>query len=151
MSRPLDIRTATAEDREWAALLMSRSDPWITLGRRLEHCQQACRRQGTIMFVACAESQRCGFALLHERGVAGSPYLASIAVAPEWRSRGVGAALIARAEDHFRPCARHMFLCVSSFNPRARALYERLGYRPVGELPDYLIDGASELLMCKRL
>jgi RimJ/RimL family protein N-acetyltransferase len=36
-----------------------------------------------------------------------------------------------------------MFLCVSSFNPRARALYERSGYRFVGELPDYVVDGHS--------
>lgn len=43
------------------------------------------------------------------------------------------------------------FLCVSSFNPRARALYERLGYELIGELKDFVIDGASELLMRKRL
>jgi ribosomal protein S18 acetylase RimI-like enzyme len=54
-------------------------------------------------------------------------------------------------EQYFRPSARHLFLCVSSFNPRARALYERVGFRAVGELPDYFIEGASEILMCKRL
>ena len=147
----LTIRNATDEDREWAARLMSRNDPWITLGRRLEQCQLACRRPDSIMFVAVDDGERCGFALLHERGVAGSPYLASIAVDEAWRGRGVGTDLLAWCEDHFRPRARHLFLCVSSFNPRARALYERLGYRQVGELPDYLIDGASEILMHKRL
>jgi len=40
---------------------------------------------------------------------------------------------------------------VSSFNPRARALYERLGYEMIGELKDYLIEGASELLMRKTI
>ncbi len=44
-----------------------------------------------------------------------------------------------------------MFLCVSSFNGRARALYERHGYRTVGELADYVVDGLSEILMVKRL
>jgi [ribosomal protein S18]-alanine N-acetyltransferase len=63
----------------------------------------------------------------------------------------VGAFLLAACEQHFRPTSHHFFLCVSSFNARARAFYERHGYAKVGELPDYLIDGASEILMHKRL
>ena len=34
---------------------------------------------------------------------------------------------------------------------RALALYRRLGYTQVGELPDYFIAGASELLLHKRI
>ena len=64
--------------------------------------------------------------------------------------RGVGSALLRFAEQRY-PEARHIFLCVSSFNPRARQLYERVGYRQVGELPDYIIDGHSELILHKRL
>ena len=30
-------------------------------------------------------------------------------------------------------------------------LYYRLGYKRVGELPDYVVDGHSELLLMKRL
>jgi len=33
----------------------------------------------------------------------------------------------------------------------ARAFYERLGFRAVGEFQDYIIEGASEILMHKRL
>jgi len=47
--------------------------------------------------------------------------------------------------------ARDVFLCVSSFNSRAHALYNRLGYELVGELNDFVIAGASELLLRKRL
>jgi [ribosomal protein S18]-alanine N-acetyltransferase len=54
-------------------------------------------------------------------------------------------------ESYSRPAARHLFLCVSSFNTSARRLYERCGYSAVGALPDYVIDGASEILMHKRL
>lgn len=55
------------------------------------------------------------------------------------------------AENLFREEARHLFLCVSSFNARARSFYERRGYQAVGELEDYVIEGASEILMHKRL
>ena len=44
-----------------------------------------------------------------------------------------------------------MFLCVSSFNTRARALYERLGYQVVGELRDYVVRGHSEWLLRKSV
>jgi [ribosomal protein S18]-alanine N-acetyltransferase len=40
-------------------------------------------------------------------------------------------------------------VCVSSFNPGARRLYERLGYAYIGELPDYLVAGHAELLFRK--
>jgi ribosomal protein S18 acetylase RimI-like enzyme len=82
--------------------------------------------------------------------VAGSPYVASVAVAPEARGRGAGTALMEFAERRW-PEARHLFLCVSSFNAGARRLYERLGFRAVGTLENYVIEGAGETLMHKRL
>ncbi len=131
---------------------MAKSDPWIRLGRGYEECLAACQPHlDTLLLIARDDDTACGFALLHERGVAGSPYLVSIGVAEAYRGRGIGSRLLAHAEAHFRPRARHMFLCVSSFNDGARRLYERLGYVRVGELPDYVIDGASEILMHKRL
>ena len=151
MASDLHMAAADADDRDWAARLMARSEPWITLGRTLDTCRLVCRNLDYLVFVARRSEIRCGFALLHPRGVVGSPYLATIAVDDAYRSQGIGTELIEFVEDYFRPHARHMFLCVSSFNPRAKALYERVGYRQVGELVDYLIDGASEYLMHKRL
>jgi ribosomal-protein-alanine N-acetyltransferase len=148
----ITIADATEADRSWAARLMAGSDPWLRLGRGFEECLASCQLgPGTHLFIARDDEAPCGFALLRARGLAGSPYLASIAVDPEHRGRGVGTALLDHAEAFFRPCARHVFLCVSSFNDRARRLYERRGYVQVGELPDYIIDGASEILMHKRL
>jgi ribosomal protein S18 acetylase RimI-like enzyme len=62
----------------------------------------------------------------------------------------VGSELIAFAERRTAEVSPALFLCVSSFNERARALYERLGFRRVGELPDYVERGYSEILMCKQ-
>lgn len=148
----IEISLATDADRDWCARLMAESDPWMRLGRGYEECLAACQPQPeTVLFVSRDGDTPCGFALLRERGVAGSPYLVSIGVAEPYRGRGIGTRLLAHAEGHFRPRARHMFLCVSSFNDSAHRLYARLGYVRVGELPDYIIDGASEILMHKRL
>ena len=151
MEPAVEIGDARDDDREWAARLMAGSDPWITLGRGLDACRKVCTRPGYELYVARKGGEPVGFALVHPRGVAGSPYLASIAVAAAARGQGIGRRLLTFAEDQFRPEARHFFLCVSSFNERARRLYERQGYEAVGVLEDYVVDGASEVLMHKWL
>jgi ribosomal protein S18 acetylase RimI-like enzyme len=147
----MDIHPASEEEREWAARLMAGTEPWITLGRGLEACRASCSHSDRMLFVANTDSGPCAFILLQRRGVAGSPYIASIAVAPDHRGAGLGSRLLQFAEDLFRSESKHIFLCVSSFNFRARSLYERCGYSAVGELKDYIIEGASEILMHKRL
>jgi ribosomal-protein-alanine N-acetyltransferase len=148
---PITIAQATGDEREWCAELMANSEPWTALGGTLEQRRVLCRHPEYLLFVAHACGEPCGFILLHPRGVAGSPYVASVAVAERFRGQGIGTRLLDYAEAHFAGCARHIFLCVSSFNERARRLYERLGYAGVGEFQDYVIEGASELLMHKRL
>jgi len=145
------IRAATAADHDWAAALMAGSDPWLRLGATLQSCLEVCRDPRYEIHVAVSGGERCGVVLLQDKGMAGSPYLKSIAVAEGMRSRGVGGALLDFAEARYRQEARWFFLCVSSFNTRARALYERRGYEVVGELPDQVVDGASEIVMRKRL
>lgn len=146
----IEIGEATADEREWCARLMAASEPWITLRRGLDVLLPATLDPEYVVLVARRGGAPCGFVRIHPRGVAGSPYVASVAVAESERGRGVGTALLDATEARY-PKARYVFLCVSSFNTRARALYERYGYRLVGELPDFVVDGYSELLMGKRL
>ena len=130
---------------------MVHSEPWTTLRRPLEACRAVLNDPEFQVYVARLGGEPSGFLVLDPRGVAGAPYLKSVAVAPQFRGRGLGTRLLAFAEDVFRPRARHLFLCVSSFNDSARRLYERLGYESVGSVRDLAIEGASELIMCKRL
>lgn len=145
------ITPGSNADREWAAGLMSSTDPWITLGRDLDQCLRICGDPQHVLFVAREGAQPVGFILAHPTGLAGSPYIRSVAIVESARGKRLGTALVAFAEDYFRPQFRHIFLCVSSFNERARKLYERLGYDVIGELKEYIIPGASEILMHKRL
>jgi [ribosomal protein S18]-alanine N-acetyltransferase len=151
MPGDVEIERATDEESEWAAALMARSEPWVRLGRGIEDCREACRRPGQLLFVARDSDGLCGFVLVHPRGVAGSPYVASLGVSEERRGKGVGRRLLDFVERLLQPAARHMFLCVSSFNTGARRFYERQGYAAVGEFEDYIVDGASEILMHKWL
>jgi ribosomal protein S18 acetylase RimI-like enzyme len=145
------ITPASGPDREWAAQLMVRSEPWTTLRRPLEACRAVLNDPAYQVYVSRVRDERSGFLVLDPRGVAGAPYVKSVAIAPEFRGQGLGSRLLGFAEDLFRPRARHLFLCVSSFNDGARRLYERIGYAPVGSVQDMALEGASELIMCKRL
>jgi steroid delta-isomerase-like uncharacterized protein len=147
----LEIVTATLVDREWAAELMASTEPWTRLGITLDVCRRACCDPEYLVFIARSGEERRGFIVLQARGVAGAPYVKTLAVTADRRSGGVGAKLLAFAEDYFRGRSRHLFMCVSSFNTRARSLYERLGYVQVGEFPAHVVPDASEILLYKRL
>lgn len=129
---------------------MSSIEPWLTIGRGLEQSRAIFNDHEYLLYIAHCDGARCGFLLLHHRGVAGSPYIASLAVSAQQRGRGIGARLLEFAEERFRGEAKHLFMCVSSFNTRARALYERHGYAAVGEFKDFTMEGASEILLHKR-
>lgn len=80
------------------------------------------------------------------------PYLALLGVKKGWRGMGVGHKLLAAFERVSREMgARQMFICVSGFNPRARALYTSQGYRHVAQIPALYRDDVTENVLMKRL
>ena len=150
MGTSIQIAAAKPEDYEWCARVMASSEPWITLRRDLEGCRAALTRPGTQLFVARAQDMPLGFILVASYGLAGSPYIASLAVAAEGRGQGIGSQLLRFADHHFAG-REHIFLLVSSFNDRAQHFYRRHGYEFIGELKDYVVPGKSELILHKRL
>ncbi len=143
------IRPANDSEVGWCAELMAANDPWLMYKCSVQWSLNVPRWPGSSLFVADAEKP-IGFILLHPKGFLGSPYIAAIVVVEDFRGRRIGSRMLAFAEGIFTG-SRHVYLCVSSFNPRALALYERHGYVRVGELPDFIADGYSEFLLCKRL
>jgi ribosomal-protein-alanine N-acetyltransferase len=129
---------------------MAASEPWITLRRDLEGCREALTRPGTELFIARDSERPVGFILIAPFGLAGSPYIASIAVVAEARGQRIGTQLLNFAEARFASTG-HLFLLVSSFNHRAQRLYRRHGYEQVCELKDYVVSGHSELILHKRI
>jgi GNAT superfamily N-acetyltransferase len=77
-------------------------------------------------------------------------YLRLLLVSDEHQSRGLGAALLARAERDARASGcRHLVLLVTKTNRRARSFYERHGYSHVGDLPGFVRPGIAESLYLK--
>lgn len=79
-------------------------------------------------------------------------YLAHLGVAPEHQSRGIGAQLITHLLEQGRQAGRqHTALDVAVTNPRAQALYERLGFKVTGERRSSLPNVAHHRRLERRL
>jgi [ribosomal protein S18]-alanine N-acetyltransferase len=137
------------DDARACAAMMIATDPWLTLRRTFDQALRVVTDPAAETYVAREDGIVHGFIAISPRGAFNNGYIRSVCVAADARGRGIGSQLVAFAEKRiFREC-KNVFLCVSSFNPRARALYERLGYETVGEMRDYVIAGASEIVMRK--
>ncbi len=145
------ISPASEAEKKWAATMLANSDPWIRLGVKQEQLLKTCHDPEYQLFIAHLNDTPCGVLIIDPHGIAGSPYIKSIAVSPGNRSNGIGAKMVSFAEALFSKQSKHIFLCVSSFNSGARKFYSKLGYSKVGEFENYIIQGESEILMYKRL
>jgi ribosomal-protein-alanine N-acetyltransferase len=147
----IDIRLLRgAEEARSCATLMSSSEPWVTLGRGFEESLSLVTDPWREVYVAYDEDRFLGFMILNMKG-AFAGYIQTVVVALDTRGSGIGTHLVRFAEERIFAETPNVFLCVSSFNPRARALYERLGYEVIGDLKDYLVKGHSETLMRKSI
>lgn len=137
-------------DREACARIMCTSDPWVTLGRTYERCLTAVSDPARELYIARTADEVEGFILLTMKGQIPG-YITSVCVAASVRGSGLGTQLVAFAEQRIHRESPNVFLCVSSFNPGARRLYERLGYQFIGTLKDFLVEGYDELLFRKTI
>jgi ribosomal-protein-alanine N-acetyltransferase len=139
-----------ASEAERCAQVMSSSEPWITLRRSYKDSFGILTDPVREIYLAAVRGQTAGFVILNMKG-AFVGYIQTVCIFPEWRNTGIGTKLIDFAEERIFRDSPNVFMCVSSFNQNAQRLYERLGYRVVGELKDYIVPGHSEILLRKTI
>ena len=108
------------------------------------------RAENVNVLVACDERTLAGFAIMRYGN--DDAHLDLLAVAPEYRRRGVGRQLLAWLEE----CALvagvfNVALEVRVENKAARDFYSRLGYRELQELPGYYQGREAALRMARDL
>ncbi|ROR74156.1 GNAT family N-acetyltransferase [Bogoriella caseilytica] len=130
----MNIRQATPADVELAA---RREPPGADIATR--HFARQQRGEAVYLVARDREEILGGELLIIDGNAAGIPearlpLLRHLHVEPAYRNRGVGAALMAAAEEVARERGfTRVSLIVGVDNPRARQLYLRLGYVPTGE------------------
>lgn len=140
----------TPAQAQTCARLMAESEPWLTLRRDYDSLLKAVQNPAREVYLALETEEIAGLVILNMQG-AFTGYIQSLCVAPAWRGKRVGAALMDFAEKRVFRQTPNVFLCVSSFNTGAQAFYLRLGYEKVGTLTNYLVQGYDEILMRKSL
>jgi ribosomal protein S18 acetylase RimI-like enzyme len=127
---------------------MTASDPWVTLGRSYETSLDIIQDPDREVYLARDETGLAGFLILCMTGPFVG-YIQTVCIDPGRRGQGLGSRLVEFAEQRILMESPNVFMCVSSFNHDARRLYERLGYKVIGELADYIVPGHSEILLRK--
>lgn len=128
--------------------MMELSEPWVALGTGYRALFDLMRNPARERYVASLDNRTAGFAVINMSGTLAG-YIQTICVAPGNRAAGIGRKLVTYAETRIFRDTPNVFLMVSDFNTAARRFYERLGYRTIGEIPEYLVAGRSEILMRK--
>lgn len=141
-------RTRRRADFRVCAAIMAATDPWLKLGLDYKTCLKNVGAPLREVYIARAGGKIAGVLILQMTGTFRG-YIQTVCTAPEARGLGLGALLVKFAEKRsFTECP-NVFLCVSSFNKKARKLYEKLGYKKAGVLKDFVVAGHDELLMRK--
>jgi ribosomal protein S18 acetylase RimI-like enzyme len=142
--------TNDPEDFASCALMMSKTDPWITLGFSYDQCLGAFEGDFREIYILRSGKTIAGFVILQVCGTF-SGYIQTICIGEEFRGRGYGTKLLKFCEERILKFSPNVFICVSSFNKGAARLYYQLGFRLVGELENFVKEGFSELLLRKTV
>ena len=143
-------RTTNQEDFDYCALMMAKSDPWITLEMDFDLCIQAFSGASKEVYIIRNDEVIAGFVILQIDG-SFKGYIQTICVSEDFRGKGLGKKLLKFCEERILKISPNIFICVSSFNTGALQLYTDFGFKIVGELNDFVKEGFTELLLRKSI
>lgn len=140
--------TFDAADFKCCAKIMAESEPWITLGIDYPGCLNAFEGLCKEVVVIKKDNEILAFAIMQ---ICGSfkGYIQTLAIAKDFRGRGYGTMLLQHCENRILHYSPNIFICVSSFNTGALKLYLKFGFIQIGELPNFVKEGFTELLLRK--
>ena len=132
------------------AAIMTATDPWITLDMGPDRCRVAFDGPDKEIYFAFDGETIAGFAIIQTAG-SFRGYIQTLCAAAGYRGKGVGTALLQFCEKRIHQFSPNVFMCVSSFNKSALALYLRYGFEQVGLLKDFGKRGFDEILLRKSI
>jgi len=142
--------TKNSDNIPICALMMSKTDPWITLGMSFDQCLKAFEGNCKEIYVIEYGKEIAGFVIIQVCGTF-SGYIQTICIGENYRGKGFGTRLLQFCESRILKFSPNVFICVSSFNKGAMKLYYDFGFKLVGELDNFVKEGFTELLLRKSV
>ncbi|MCX6334227.1 MAG: GNAT family N-acetyltransferase [Bacteroidia bacterium] len=140
--------TTDPGDFDVCALMMSKTDPWITLGMNYDQCLNAFEGACKEIYIINCGKAIAGFVILQVCGTF-SGYIQTICIREDFRGKGFGTKLLKFCEERVLKFSPNLFICVSSFNKGALKLYYEFGFKLIGKLDNFVKEGFTELLLRK--
>ncbi len=141
-----EIQIGTAGPADLTILLASRI-LLTSSARQMAIVREAVARGGAL--VARDACDLAGF-VTWDTGFFDRPFVRLLVVEPEYRRRGVGAALV-RAVEAAARSRGELFVSTEAINAPMQALLAKLGYGPSGSIDNVNEPGNAELVYYKRL
>lgn len=150
---PISLQPIPAEDADKLGDALAAIPPWSVIGYEGRQMANALKREepSVKQFEVLAGTALAGVIVIQDPFMHG-PYLKLLAVLPDFQGRHLGESLLQWMESEARKAkARQLWVCVSTFNTRARAFYERFGFEAVATIDKLATDSSDEIFMRKRL
>ena len=129
------------------AKMMVCANPWNVLNFTEDQCLKDLSDPLLVVYGALNHERAIvGFLAAMKNGIGFEPMIEYLCVREDVRGCGIGTRLINHFESVLFPTADNLYLFVSDINPKAMALYVRLGYLQVGALPNFNLVGQTEFL-----
>lgn len=144
------LRDATSDDREGMLAALEGEPFWARYaltGAAAKALVDAAVASGQVI-VAESTGLLGWLWLVPGAGFGRGGYVRFLAVRRDSQGLGVGRSLMEEAERRSLASAG-VFVMASSENAKALAFYARLGYQPVGRVPDFVVDGLDEIIFWK--
>jgi len=127
-------------------------DPWLRLGftQGELHYRTSHPECGSRHLVIVDDGKPAGLICLKHPWLYGV-YIGLFAILPEAQGKGVGSSALEFIEREYRDKVKNIWLLVSDFNEQAKAFYQSRGFKTIGTIDDFLVEGEDEVLMRKVL
>ncbi|MBK5259531.1 MAG: GNAT family N-acetyltransferase [Thermoanaerobaculia bacterium] len=137
----ISLRRAGDSDREFLSALLEATMReyiekvwgWDEASQRSHH---ASRVSVTMQYIVVVNGHAAGMIEIDRNPEA--IVISNIQIAPDSQGRGIGAAVVCLVIDEADAARLPVALQVLEVNPRARRLYERLGFRVIAETPPHV-------------
>jgi len=123
---------------------------FVDLYRRFPETFIVAEENGVVGYIMCRIETGLSSSIF--RGLIKKGHIVSVAVMPEYRRKGIGEALVAKAMENMRLYkAKHCFLEVRVANTAAVDLYKKLGFEVSRTVRGYYADGEDAYVMETKL
>lgn len=101
---------------------------------------------GHVYVALSSKGEAVGIMHMEMDGFAGLPYLNLLGVKKQYRGMGIGRKFLKMYIDICEKSgAPNMFILTSTFNVRSAALYQSVGFRKIGIIPNFMKKGVDEI------